>query len=175
MSDYKQLDQLRAHQLTIVKKGFWYPDFELTDGQYVYGRLSYSSNFNRNAIIETPQGTWTIKRKGWFKRALLLNKGENENIGTLTPQTWKRDFNLYMDSGFEATYLYKKMFSKSLTITNDSLGDMLEISLQAFNFKQPYAVTFCQVLKQDQVPSLPLITLIGLHIILLRRQQAAAS
>lgn len=175
MSDYRSFDQLRTNELTIVKKGFWYPDFELTDGQFVYGRLRYSSNFKRNAIIETPKGTWTIKRKGWFKRTLLLNTGEDNTIGTLTPETWKRDFNLQLDTGFEATYLYKKLFSKSLTLTNDKVGDMLEITQKAFSLKQPYTITFSQVLQQDSIPPVPLLILIGLHIILLRQQQAAAS
>lgn len=175
MNEYRAFDQLRTYELYIAKKGFWYPDFELTDGQYIYGRLSYSSNFKRYAIIETPSGKWTIKRKGWFNRTLFLNQGEEETIGTLTPATWKRDFNLQMDNGFEAIYLYKKIFSKSLVVTNDKLGDMMNITTKALNFKQPYTITFSQTLQQDTIPPIPLLALIGLHIILLRQQQAAAS
>jgi hypothetical protein len=50
-------------------------------GNLFTGKLSYRANFRRDAIIETPRALWTIKRKGWFKRTYLLNKGEDETIG----------------------------------------------------------------------------------------------
>ncbi|MCQ6957341.1 hypothetical protein [Mucilaginibacter aquariorum] len=173
MGDYRNIDQLRTNELAVVKKGFWKPEFELTDGQFVYAKLRYRSNFKRDAIIETPQVTYTIKRKGWFNRTILVNKGEDETIGTLVPETWKRDFNLKMDNGFEATYLYKKLFSKSLSLTNDTQGDILQITQKAFNFKQPYTVIIDQVTQQANTPPLPLLAFMGLVIIMLRQQQAA--
>ncbi|MCO5935303.1 hypothetical protein NAF17_07110 [Mucilaginibacter sp. RB4R14] len=173
MDDYRNIDQLRTNELAIIKKGFWKPEFELTDGQFVYAKLRFRSNFKRDAIIETPQETFTIKRKGWFNRTVLVNKGEDEIIGVLVPETWKRDFNLKMDNGFEATYLYKKMFSKSLSLTNGTQGDILTITQKAFNFKQPYTVTIDQVTQQPNTPLLPLLAFMGLVIIMLRQQQAA--
>jgi hypothetical protein len=78
-----------------------------------------------------------------------------------------------MDNGFEATYLYKKLFSKSLSLTNDTQGDILQITQKAFNFKQPYTVTIDQVTQQANTPPLPLLAFMGLVIIMLRQQQAA--
>jgi hypothetical protein len=175
MGDYRTFDQLRTTELTIVKNGFWYPAYELTDGQFVYGQLSYRANFKRDGVIETAQGTWTIKRKGWFKRSFLLNQNEDETIGTLIPETWLRNVNLKMDSGFEASYQYKKILSRSLVLTHDTLGDILKITGKAFNFKRPYTITLEQITQQNDMPPIPLLALIGVNIILIRQQQAAAS
>lgn len=173
-TDQRDFAQVKTNELLIIKNGFWKPEFELTDGQFVYAKLSYGSNFKRDAIIELPQNSWTIKRKGWFNRTLLLNRGEDEPIGNIVPETWKRDFNLQLDNGFEATYLYKKLFSKSLTLTNDQLGDILQITQKAFGIKKPFTVTIDLLTKPDNMPPLPLLVMIGLHLILLRQQQAAA-
>ncbi|MET3980517.1 hypothetical protein ABIB62_003117 [Mucilaginibacter sp. UYP25] len=173
MDEYRDINQLRTFELTVNKIGFWKPEFELTDGQFVYAKLRFRSNFKRDAIIETPQETFTIKRKGWFNRTVLVNKGEDETIGTLVPEIWKRDFNLKMDNGFEATYLYKKMFSKSLSLINDTQGNILDITQKAFSFKQPYTVTLNQAAQQPNTPPLPLLAFMGLVIIMLRQQQAA--
>ncbi|RYU91599.1 hypothetical protein EWM62_06570 [Mucilaginibacter terrigena] len=174
MNDLRNADQLRTNELFIARHGFWKPEFELTDGQFVYAKLSYRSNFKRDAIIELPQNSWTIKRKGWFNRTLLLNRGEDEPVGNLVPEIWKRDFNLLFDTGFEATYLCKKLFSKSITLTNSQLGDILHITQKPFAVKQPFTVTIALLKTPENMPPLPLLIMIGLHVIMLRQKQAAA-
>jgi hypothetical protein len=173
MEDLKDTNELSANELIIVKKGFWHPTFELINGQLVYGKLSFRSNIKRDAIIEMPHITYTLKRKGWFNRTILINHGEDETVGTLIPETWKRDFNLKMNNGFEATYSYKKLFSKSLTLNSVADGDILQINQKTFNFKQPYTVSIDLITKQNNMPPLPLLAFMGLVIIMLRRQQAA--
>jgi hypothetical protein len=173
-SDLRNIDQLRTSELYIIRNGFWQPNFELTDGQFVFAKLSYRSNFKRDAIIELPQNSWTIKRKGWFNRTLYLNIGEDEPIGTLVPETWKRNFNLKLDSGFEATYLYRTLFSKELTLTSDTLGDILQIHQKPFSTKRHSTVNIDLVTVPDSMPPMPLLIMAGLHITLLRQQKAAA-
>lgn len=172
MENYRDIGQLRTFELSINKIGFWKPEYELTDGQFVYAKLRFRSNFKRDAIIETPSATYIIKRKGWFNRTILINQGEDETIGVLVPETWKRDFNLKMDNGFVATYKYKKLFSKSLSLVDDNDADILIITQKAFNFKQPYTVTVDQATQSPNTPSLPLLALMGLVIIMLRQQKA---
>ncbi|MFA6246087.1 MAG: hypothetical protein WC615_04045 [Mucilaginibacter sp.] len=173
-TDQRDFAQVKTTELFITRHGWFKREYELTDGQFVYAKLSYRSNFKRDAIIELPQNSWTIKRKGWFNRTLLLNLGEDDTIGNLIPETWKRDFNLKLDDGFEATYLYKKLFSKSLVLTNGQLGDIFQITQKAFSIKQPFTVTIDLITKPDNMPPLPLLIMIGLHVILLRQQQAAS-
>ncbi|MFD0765393.1 hypothetical protein ACFQZI_11060 [Mucilaginibacter lutimaris] len=174
-NDQRDFAQAKTNELYIIKDGWFKPEYQLTDGQFVYAKLSYRSNFKRDAVIELPQQIWTIKRKGWFNRTLFINKGEDEIIGTIIPETWKRDFNLEFENGFTATYLYKKLFSKSLTLTNDTLGDILHITQKAFSVKQPFTVTIDLVTKPSDIPALPLLIMVGLHVVLSRQRQAAAA
>jgi hypothetical protein len=173
MSDYRDFGQLRTNGLFVTRHKWFLPYYELTDGQFIYGKLSYKNNFKRYAIIETAKGMWTIKRKGFFNRTLLLNEDEEHTIGSLVPATWKRNIDLKMDNGFEATYLYKKLFARSLTLTGDATGDILQITQRAFRLKKPFEVTF-ETSKHQNMPPLPLLILIGVSIVLLRQQQAAA-
>jgi hypothetical protein len=175
MSDYRSFDQLRTNELYIVRYKWFNPYFELTDGQFVYGRLSYKNNFKRNGIIETADSIITLKPKGWFKRNLVINEGEDETIGTLIPETWKRDVTLEMDNGFKATYRYKKLFSRSFTLTHELYGDILNLNQMWWSFGKPFTATIEVASKISGMPSIPFLALTGLHLTLLRQQQAAAS
>ncbi|MFA6083208.1 hypothetical protein [Mucilaginibacter sp.] len=175
MNYFRSFDQIKTNELFITRHKWFFPYFELTDGQFVYGKLSYKNSYKRYAIIETAQGIWTIKPKGWFKRNLLINKGEEETIGTLIPETWKRNVNLEMDTGFKGTYLYKKLFSRSLMFSHDMYGDLLQITQKAWGFKKPFVVSYDQSFKINDLPPLPLLALIGVNLILVRQAHASAA
>lgn len=175
MTDYRDFNSARTSEMFITRVGWWRPYFELSDGQFTYARLSYKGTFKRYAIIESAAGLFTIKRKSLMSRTLMLNRGEEETIGELQPATWKRDVELRMDNGFEATYLFKKLFSRAYTLTNDSYGDILEVKQVAWGFKKPFTVNFFTENQQTGKPDMPLLTLISVYFILLRQQQAAAA
>lgn len=175
MNDFRSFDQVKTNELFITRHKWFFSHYELTDGQFVYGKLSYKKSFKSYAMIETAQGNWTIKPKGWFKRSLLINKGDDEIIGTLIPETWKRNVNLEMDSGFKGTYLYKKLFSRSLTFTHEMYGDVLHITQKPWLLKRPFIITYYQNLKVNNLPAIPLLALIGVNLILIRQAHANAA
>ncbi|MEO6632615.1 MAG: hypothetical protein ABIN13_12855, partial [Mucilaginibacter sp.] len=127
------------------------------------------------AIIETAEGSWTVRYKGWFKRSSLINKGEDETIGTLTPAKWNRNIDLQMDNGFKAFFNYKKLFSMTFVLTHEMYGDIFAIKQKAFSIKKPYFITFDQTLQISDRPPLPLLILIGVNAMLKRQEQAAAA
>jgi hypothetical protein len=175
MNDFRSFDQVKTNELFITRHKWFFSYYELTDGQFVYGKLSYKKSFKSYAIIETAQGNWTIKPKGWFKRSLLINKGDDGIIGTLIPETWKRNVNLEMDNGFKGTYLYKKLFSRSLTFTHEMYGDVLYITQKPWLLKRPFIITYYQNLKVNNLPAVPLLALIGVNLILIRQAHANAA
>ncbi|MBB5394810.1 hypothetical protein [Mucilaginibacter sp. AK015] len=175
MTDFRDFALVKTNELFITRHKWFFPYYELTDGQFVYGKLSYKANFKRYAVIETAEGTWTIKRKGMFNRTLLLNKGEDETIGNLVPETWKRDIAIKMDNGFEAVYMFKKVFSRSFTLTHALYGDILQIEHTAFGIKKPFEVSFDKTEQINNMPQVPLLALIGINILLIRQQHAAAA
>lgn len=177
MNDLRPIDQLRSSELRVTRNNFWFPYYELSDGQFIYGRLSFKGAWKRYAIIETADGTWTIKREGIFSRNMLLNLGEDETIAVLEPALWRRDITLKMTNGFQAMYLTRKLFSATVTVTTEKFGDLLNIRQKAFGFKTPMTVEIEPSLissRQTGLPSLALLSLIGINIILLRQRRAAA-
>ena len=173
-SEYRNFDQVKTSELFITRHKWMFPYYELTDGQFVYGKMSYKGSFKRYAIIETAQGIWTIKRKGLFNRSLLLNRNEEETIGTITPEIWKRNVAIRLDNGFEAAYQYKKLFTRSFSLMSETLGDILHITQKPFGIKKPLTVTV-EPIKQKFDVNIPLLIFVGVHIILLRQAQAAAA
>jgi hypothetical protein len=174
MNDFRNFDQLKTNELFITRHKWFKPYYELTDGQFIYGKLYYKSCFSKRATIETAEGLWTIKCKGLFKRSSLINKGEDETIGTLLPATWKRNIDLEMDNGFKAVFNYKKLFSMAFVLTHEMYGDILNIKQKALGIKKPYFITFDKTLQISDRPPLPLLMLIGVNAMLIRQQQAAA-
>ncbi|MFD0794493.1 hypothetical protein ACFQZX_12775 [Mucilaginibacter litoreus] len=175
MNDLRDFNNARTSEMFIMRHNWWKPYYELTDGQFLYGRLSYNGVFKRYAIIESVEGTFTIKRKSLIGRNMLLNKGEEETIGEMIPSIWKRDVGIQMNNGFEANYLFKKLFSRAYTLTSNSYGDLLEIKQVPFGIKKPFAITFKNETYNTFKFDVPLLTMIGVHFMLYRQAQAAAA
>ncbi len=174
MSDFRTFDQARTTELYVERHKWFFHYYELTDGQFIYGRLSIKKGYKRYAVVETAEGIITLKSKGWLKRNLLIKKGEDETIGALMPQTWKRDVILEMDNGFKATYHHAKIFSRSFSLIHEIYGDLLSITRLWWSFSRPFKVSFKSTIKIDSMPSVPYLALTGLYLTLLRQQQAAA-
>ena len=175
MDHFKDFELVIPHELFILRHNWFFPYFELTDGKFMYARLSFKSSFRRYAVIETAKDVWTIKPKGWFKRSLLVNKGEDETIGTLIPETWKRNIDMEMDNGFKGVYLYKKLFSRSFSLTHEMYGDILQIIPKAWGFKKPFVISYSKALRIDNLPPVPLLVLAGISLILTRQGHGAAA
>jgi hypothetical protein len=80
-----------------------------------------------------------------------------------------------MDNGFKGTYLYKKLFSRSLTFTHEMYGDILQITQKPWLLKRPFIITYDQSLKINDLPPFPLLALIGVNLILIRQAHASAA
>ncbi|MBL4674992.1 MAG: hypothetical protein JKY70_02115 [Mucilaginibacter sp.] len=175
MDVLRDIGSLRTSELTVTRFGWWRPYYQLGDGQFMYARLSYKGTFKRYAIIESNAGMFTIKRKSMLSRIMMLNRGEDETIGELEPATWTRDVTLRMDNGFEATYLFKKLFSRAYTLSSEPYGDILELKQIAWSIKKAFSVILSPDNQQQGKPDTGLLAMIGVHFILLRQAQAAGA
>lgn len=175
LSNLRNIDQLRTSELTVTRIGWWRPYYELSDGQFTYARLTYKGTFKRYAVLESAAGVFTIKRKAILSRIMMLNSGEDKAIGELEPATWTRDVTLRMDNGFEATYQFKKLFSRAYTLTSETYGDILELKQMAWSIRKAFSVTILPDNGQQGKPDIGILTMIGVHFILLRQAQAAGA
>lgn len=172
MDQFRSFDQLRTSELTVLRHGFFKPWFELTDGQFCYGKLSYGNFWKTITVLEIEKKTWVIKRKGVFKRSFLINDTNEMNLGQVTPEIWSRRIRLSMNDGFEAVYLNKKLISRTFSLTSDQFGDILNVRTALWSIKRPFQISFdLNMLKQ--IPDLPLLALLGINLVLIKQAKAA--
>lgn len=174
MDQFRSFDQLRAPELPVLRHGFWRPWYELTDGQFSYGRLTYIGALKRNCILETANGSWTVKRKSWIGRKLIIEQPEGIEIGLITPEILSRKITLELNNGLIATFYNKKILSRTYTWLNDQLGDILNVETKLWSRKQPFIVKIDPDLIK-KVPELPLLALLGINLVLLKQAEAAAA
>jgi hypothetical protein len=174
MEQFRSFDQLRTNQLIIIRNGFFRPSFELSDGQFSYGKLSYGNIWKTTMILESAQKTWIIKRKAIFSRTLLIKDVNEIELGAITPEILSRKVKLSMNNGFEAVYAYKKLFTRTFSLTSDQYGDILSVKTAMWGFKKPFEVSV-DLDKLKTIPDMPLLVLLGVNLILIKQAQAAAA
>ncbi|GAA3979463.1 hypothetical protein [Mucilaginibacter dorajii] len=174
MEQFRSFDQLRTNELTVTRNGFFRPCFELTDGQFIYGNLSYANLWKTTMILESAQKKWIIKRKGILSRSLLVKDINEMQIGIVTPEILSRKVKLSMNDGFEAMYLNKKLFTRTFSLTSDQSGDILDIKTTLWGFKKPFTI-LVDLDKLNKIPNMPLLALLGVNLILIKQAQAAAA
>jgi hypothetical protein len=174
MSNLRNIEQLRTNELQITKHGFWQPWFELTDGQFIYGKLSQSGFWKPTIILETAQKTWLIKRKGAFNRSLTIDDANGAEIGIIVPELFSNKIKLTLSNGFEATYLKKKTFSRTFSLISDQYGDIMDIKTALWTIKKPFNISITPGLAKS-VPDIPLMALLGIKLIMIRQARANAS
>lgn len=173
MDQFRSFDQLRVPELLVLRHGFLRPWYELTDGQFSYGKLTYTSALKRTCILEAAGGSWAVKRKSWLGRKFIIEQPDGMEIGLVTPQVWCRKVNMSMNYGLTATFYNKKILSHNYTWVSDQLGDILNVQTKFWSWKKPFIVkTDLDMVKK--VPELPLLALLGINLVLLKQAEAAA-
>lgn len=174
MDQFRSFDQLRVTELLIIRHGFWRPWYELTDGQFSYGKLTYIGALKRTCTLETYSGSWTIRRKSWVGRKFIIEQPEGIEIGLITPEIWSRKITLELNKSLTVTFYNKKILSRTCTWVNDQLGDILNIEAKLWSWKQPFIVKIDPDMIR-KVPELPLLALLGINLVLLKQAEAAAA
>lgn len=172
-SSYRDFESCRANTLSIVRHGFWYPEYVLTDGQFYYGKLKGTGALKRDMIAETADGTWLIKQASLFGReAQVINMASTEITAKITREKWNNKVRLEMADGFTAVLKKKGIFSWTYYWTDDQLLDFVAIK-GLFKWAVPFSVTVDNELLKRGL-NVPLIILAGVQTILLKQSQAAA-
>ncbi|HEX8023039.1 hypothetical protein [Mucilaginibacter sp.] len=174
MDQFRSFDQLRVTELSVLRHGFWRPWYELTDGQFSYGKLTYIGALKRNCTLETANGNWVVKRKSWLGRKFIIEQPDGMEIGLITPQVWCRKVNLAMNDGLTTTFYNKKILSHNYTWVSEQLGDILNVQTKFWSWKQPFIVKIDPDMVK-KVPELPLLALLGINLVLLKQAEAAAA
>ena len=176
MEQFRDFSQVRTNTLTVLRYGFFRQWYELTDGQFIYGKIStiYQLFKRQKNVLESAKGSWVISAAGLFSRTLLINTDEDQNIGVIKPDAWGRKTTITLNDGSMFVLTTKNLFSKTFTLANDQYGEILTIEQKLWSFKKPFVISIDQNLLKS-IPLIPQLALLGVNLILLRQAQAAAA
>ena len=173
-SIYTRFDKCRVNGLTIIRNGFFYPEYILTDGQLCYGKLSGTGAMKRNMILETADGKWLMQYKSWLSCEMqLFNAMNGELVGKATRQKWNNRVNLQLADGFDAVLNKKGIFSWTYYWSDVNYIDLVSIKGN-FSFSRPFSVIVDQSAIKTTT-NIPLVILTGVQAILVKQSQAAAA
>lgn len=172
MDNYRSFDLLRANELSIIKHGFFNNSYEISDGQFLYGKVSYRLFSRCRAVVETADGAWTFSRKQLFSRTIIISKGGGEIIGEVTRGFFSQTSELKLYNGFEASFAHTSFLPVEFTWSNSAYGEMLKIRGRIFAFYNTVKITINS--PGRPIAETPLLAFLSIHLLLLRQRRKAA-
>jgi hypothetical protein len=167
---YKILDPKTTTELSLIRHGWFSPDYELTDGAESYGRLSYSMLSRRVATAVSATSTWTFAFKQLFSRTILIIDQNGAVIGEASRELFSRTRILNMQSGFRAEFYRPVIFSWNYIWVSEGYGQIMNIKMYPFTLKS--VVTINQSMAPPAL--IPMLIFFGQHLTILRRRRKGA-
>jgi hypothetical protein len=168
---YQELDTSKTNELSLLRHGWWSPEYKLTDGVKTYGQISYSGISKRNATAATAAHTFRFNFEELFSRTILITDENNVVIGQCTREFFSRTRVLTLQSGFTASFYRESFFSREYTWESAGFGKVMTIKN---NF--PFTLTTDVYVYPGKTPAgvIPILIFLGAHLIILRRRKRAA-
>jgi len=167
---FSTLDTKKVNQLFIVRKGWFSPEYELTDNVYGYGKITYHRLSMSKATVVTATNTWTFKREGIFSRTLLISDQDNVISGRATQELFSRKVVFTLQTGFSAEFYRPSIWKREYIWESAGYGKIMQIHSSPFSLKDIIYID------QSMAPAalIPLLTFLGSYLIILRRKRKAA-
>lgn len=168
---YTAFNLLKATELTLIRRSFFFPWYELTDGQYTYGKLSYQGFFRRTALIELANTSYLVEFEGFFSRTLRIsNNGEligKVQLGMFTNAT------LMMHDGFEAQFKFNSIWNRTYTWNTTRFGEIVKLKEALLSYSKTVTINIDP--NSANISMVPLLCFLGSHLIILRRRRKRAA
>jgi len=166
---YQTLNTQQTRYVTMNRHGWFDPQFELNDGNALYGRLKYDWIRRRNAYAEAAGRRWT------FRSPLFLRNGVDiiDESGAVVGEAWREFFswtiNVKLNNGFEAVFYRPSIFSRERVWESPAQGTFLRMYSYPFMFKDEFEITSPLIPAETAT----LLIMLSTHLtILLRRRRA---
>lgn len=167
---YAEIDFRKVGKLRLKRDGFFVPEYLLTDDVSDYGDLSYDGFNKRSALAVTANTLYRFNFDGWFTNTIAITNSDGEVIGRCTRELFSRTYQLHLESGFTASFYRPNFFSSQYVWQSDGYGDIIGI-----NNRFPFSLTTDIDIYQSKAPTcvMPLLMLLGQHLIILNRRRRA--
>jgi hypothetical protein len=163
---FKTLDTKITTELSLIRHGWFSPEYELTDGTDSYGRLSYDFLIHRTATAVCATNTWKFGYKELFSRTTLIADQTGTFIGEITRDFFSRTWVLNMQSGFRAEF-HRPIFSWTYTWVSEGYGPIMNLRVYPLNLKSNIRINQ----SMTPAPLIPLLIFLGQHLAILRRRR----
>ena len=166
---YTTLNTKITTELSLLRSGWFSPEYELTDGAESFGKLSYDFLIRRVAKAVCATQSWTFSFKELFSRTIIIVDQSGTVIGEVTRDFFSRTRILNMQSGFKAAF-YRPIFSFTYTWVSEGYGPVMNIRVYPLNLKSTVHIN------QSMTPPamIPLLIFLGEHLAILRRRRKGA-
>ncbi|MDB4919077.1 hypothetical protein [Mucilaginibacter sp.] len=167
---FKALDTKKVSEFFMIRKGWFSPEYELTDNVYTYGKITYHRLSMHKATVVTATDTWMFKREGVFSRTLLITDQDSVTVGRATQELFSRRIVFTLQTGFSAEFYRPSIWSREYIWESGDYGKIMHIHSSFFSLKDTIYID------QSMVPVtlIPLLTFLGSYLIILRRRRKAA-
>lgn len=154
----------------MIRKGWFSPEYELTDNVYSYGKITYRRLSMYKATVVTPTDIWMFKREGIFSRTLLITNQDGVTLGRATQELFSRKIVFTLQTGFSAEFYRPSIWAREYVWESGGYGKIMHIH------SSPFSLTDTIYIDQSLAPAtvIPLLTFLGSYLIILRRKRQAA-
>jgi len=154
----------------MIRKGWFSPEYELTDNVYSYGKITYHRLSMYKATVITAADTWGFKREGIFSRTLLITNQDGVTLGRATQELFSRKIVFTLQTGFSAEFYRPSIWSREHFWESVGYGKIMHI------YSSPFSLKDIIYIDQSMAPAalIPLLTFLGSYLIILRRKRQAA-
>jgi hypothetical protein len=154
----------------MIRKGWFSPEYELTDNVYSYGKITYQLLSMYKARVVTATDTWMFKRESIFGRTLLITNQDGVILGRANQKLFCRKTILTLQTGFSAEFYRPSIWAREYVWESGGYGKMMHIH------SSPFSLTDTIYIDQSMAPAtvIPLLTVLGTYLIVLRRKRQAA-
>jgi len=168
MNNYSVFHQSRIKQLYTVRDGWIRKTYQLTDGSFSYGMLSYSGFFDPVVQIDTADTTWILRKTGFSTMEVVDPHGK---VTAFIERKWFSSKTIFTAvDGFVAIH-YKPSFWRRAYEWVTEEGQVLIVQ-ETQGFYHVDHFIYADLTYRH--PYMLLLTFLGLEFNLRRRRGAAA-
>ena len=175
MEQYSLFDPRSSPVLEVIRQGIFNPEFILTDGVFLYGKLTSKGFFQKRRYIETQNDRWEMRPRNLFYRQFIVtNLTSHEIEATVKTSLWCEKATVEFTNGSVFDFKREGLLSKARTWYSSSLGKIFNIECRSLSYKKPFRILFEPNGENSNV-NLLLSGFIGLNLILKNQESAATA
>jgi hypothetical protein len=168
----EKIKEFAGRKLEWAKPKLFRPYYELIANNLVIAELSFKNNFSSQAAGRSADGSWSMKRTGfWGRRVIIKDLNSDITVAEFTGRTWRNGGEITLSGGSQ--YVLKASFWKMFFEIQTSDG------IQILSYSSPRMFKRSAFVEIDyeasNIPDLPWLVILGCYLGVMQRKDAASA